>query len=185
MKLWDKIKANWKAMTPSEKFSAILKTVTSVTVIGGVIYCGHTLHESRDLVDFAVQKIGDNVEVDVSDELIKAAIDRAAEQQIKRTVIAAAAKTGMDIADKTDTEVKKAVSECYDKISDGVADRLAKECEKLNRHEILEEIKSSAADKLAEKLDGNLDAITDEYSKNLNNMGKVYEALATKLERKA
>ena len=73
----------------------------------------------------------------------------------------------------------------HDKIMGEVSTQVAKECEKINRGDILDEIRKSATNKLVEKLDSNLDAVTDEYTKNLNNMGKIYEALATKLERKA
>ena len=62
---------------------------------------------------------------------------------------------------------------------------MAKEVEKVSKADILSDIKEKATEKLAEKLDDNLDSITDEYSKNLSNMGKVYEALAEKLQSKA
>lgn len=185
MKLFNRIRANWKAMTPSEKFYAVLKTITSIVVVGGTAYCVHTVRESRDLIDFAVSKVGEGVDVEVSNELVQAAIKQSAEQQVKRVVIAAAAQANMDISEKTTTEVKRAVTDSYDKIMGEVSDRVAKECEKVNRSDILDDVRKSATNKLVEKLDGNLDAITDEYTKNLNNMGKVYEALATKLERKA
>lgn len=185
MKIIDKIRANWKAMTPAEKFSAVLKAISSLVVIGGTAYCVHEVRESHDLVNFAVSKVGDNVEVEVSNELIQAAIQQSAEQQVKRVVAAAVAQAGMDISDKTATEVKRAVTDSYDKIMGEVSTQVAKECEKINRGDILDEVRKSATNKLVEKLDSNLDAVTDEYTKNLNNMGKIYEALATKLERKA
>lgn len=185
MKIIDKIRANWKAMTTAEKFSLILKTITSVAMIGSAAYCIHEVRESHDLVNFAVSKVGDNVEVEVSNELIQAAIQQSAEQQVKRVVIAAAAQANMDISEKTATEVKRAVTDSYDKIMDEVSGRVSKECDKINHSDILADVRKSATNKLVEKLDGNLDTITDEYTKNLNNMGKVYEALASKLERKA
>lgn len=185
MKLFDKIRANWKAMTPAEKFSAVLKVISSMVVIGGAAYCVHTVRESRDLVSFAVSKVGDGVNVEISDELVQEAIKQSAEQQVKRVVVAAATQASMDISEKTATEVKRAVADSYDKITDEVSTRVAKECDKINHGDILSDIRKEATVKLVEKMDGNLDTITDEYTKNLNNMGKIYEALATKLERKA
>ena len=183
--MFERIKLWWKSSTTSEKINMAFRGITTVASIGGAIYCGHEVHKSKELIRFAVGKIGDNVEVEVSDELIDTAVEKSAQQQIAKSVKAAADRSWRDIQEQTRTQVEKAVKESYGSITEEVGNRLARECEKLNKTDILDEIKAKAKEQLSEKFDEKLDEIADEYSKNLSNMGKVYEALAEKLNNKA
>ena len=183
--MFKKIALWWKSSTTSEKISVIFRGITSTAAIGGAIYCGYEVHKSRQLVNFAVDRIGDSFEVEVSEELIDAAIEKSASQQVNKSVKAAADRSWRDIQEQTRTQVEKAVKERYSNITDEIGNRLARECEKLNKADILEEIKEKAKEQLSEKFDEKLDEIAEEYSKNLSNMGKVYEALAEKMNSKA
>lgn len=179
------IEAWWKSMSTTEKISAIFRGITTVgTLVGGGI-CLWETHKSRQMIRVAVRQIGDGVDVEVSDELVNAAVKKAAEDQIRRAVRDAKERTMMDLREDTKVQVAKAVKENYDKITEGVAERIGNECGRIYKDEILSDIKDKAAEKLEEKLDSNLDEITDGFAKNLNNMGKIYEALADKLEKKA
>ena len=179
------IKTWWNSMNTTEKINAIFRGITTAVVGGGTVFCIHEMRQSKKILNQAVANIGDNVDVEVSDELIHRAVEKATQDQIRRHVRTATNETLYGIREQTKTEVEKTVKESYGKITEAVSDRMAKEVEKINKNDILNEIKEKATEKLAEKLDDNLDSITDEYSKNLSNMGKVYEALAEKLQSKA
>ena len=183
--MFEKIKLWWKSSTTTEKINAIFRGITATAAIGGAIYCGHEVHKSHDIVNFAVSKIGEGVDVTVSDELVEAAVEASARQQIGRSVKAATDRTWRDIQEMTKNQVEKAVKEKYGEITDEIGKRMAVECEKINKTEILDDIKDKAKETLTEKLEENLDSITEEYSNNLTNMGKIYEALAEKMNQKA
>ena len=185
MSITERIRLWWKSMTPSEKVNAVFKGITSTAVVIGAGCCIHEVRTSRRLVSAAVDTIGDSVEVEVSQELIDAAVEKAANAHISKTVKAAVDRNWRDIQAETNKQVAEAVKANQEKISNGVADALAKECEKIHKADILGDIRDKAKESLTEKLDEKLDDITDEYSKNLSNMGKVYEALAEKLQSKA
>lgn len=185
MSITERIHLWWKSMTPSEKVNAVFKGITSTAAVIGAGCCIHEVRTSRRLVSAAVDTIGDSVDVEVSQELIDAAVEKATNAHISKTVKAAVDRNWRDIQTETGKKVEEAVRASREEISQGVAEALAKECEKINRSDILTDIRDKAKDALAEKLDNKLDEITDEYSKNLSNMGKVYEALAEKLQSKA
>ena len=185
MTIMEKIALWWKSMTPIEKVNAVFKGITTTATVVGAGCCIHEARQSHHLVEFAVSKVGEGVEVEISQDLIDAAVAKAANAQIAKTVKVAVDRDWREIQEETKKQVGEAVKNDREKISGEVADVLAKECEKIHKADILSDIRDKAKDALAEKLDEKLDDITDEYSRNLSNMGKVYEALADKLNSKA
>lgn len=183
--MFENVKLWWKSLSPVAKVNVIFKSITSVALIAGAGVCIHEANESRKLVNFAVDSVGEGVDVEISQDLIDTAVSKAAERQISKTVKAAVDRDWRDIQEASRKKVCDEVEKSREKISEAVAEELAKECEKIHKSDILSDIRDKAKTVLAEKLDEKLDDITDEYSKNLSNMGKVYEALAEKLNSKA
>ena len=179
------IKSWWDGKTGIEKVESVFRGLTALITLGGVAYCAHEVKTSQNILSFAVDKIGDGVDVEVSRDLIEAATNVAAKKQIEKAVAEVVRAKENAIQEETRTAVAEKVSDTRRQITDVISDKLADECRKINQEEILKEIRDKAADKLSDKLDHHLDSITDEYSKNLNNMGKIYEALAEKLQSKA
>ena len=180
-----KIKTWWNSMTPAERVGSVFRGITTGVTIGGAAFCIHEVRKSRDILSFAVNRIGDNVSVEVSQDLINLAVDRAANKQIGRAVQEVVREKKEAIQADTREEVEERVRDVRHQITEKVTEKVAEECKKINEQDMMKEIRDRATDKLAEKLDKNLDAITDEYTKNLSNMGKVYEALAEKMQSKA
>lgn len=185
MTIIEKIALWWKSMTPIEKVNAVFKGITSTAAVVGAGCCIYETRKSRSMMEFAVNKIGESVDVEISQDLIDTAVAKATNAQINKTVKAAVDRDWRDIQAETKKRIEEAVKNDREKIAGEVADAMAKECEKIHKADILNDIREKAKDALAEKLDEKLDDITDEYSRNLSNMGKVYEALADKLNSKA
>lgn len=185
MGIFEKISLWWKSLTLAEKVNAVFKGITSTALITGACCCVHEARKSSRMISYAVEKVGEGVEVELGQELIDEAVAKAANTQIAKTVKVAVDRDWQNIQSEAKKQVEDAVKENREKISGEVADALAKECEKIHKADILSDIRDKAKEALTEKLDEKLDDITDEYSKNLSNMGKVYEALAEKLQSKA
>lgn len=179
------IKAWWNSKSTTEKIETVFKGIVAAVVGGGSIICIHEVRKSKDILNYAIQSAADGVEIEISDELIRDAAEKATNDQIRRTVKTVVDRTWRDIQNETNEKVSEAVKDARRQITESVSAKMAEECRKINEQDILREIREQATEKLTEKLDKNLDAITDEYSKNLSNMGKVYEALAEKLQSKA
>lgn len=185
MSMFEKIAMWWKSMTPADKFGTVFKGISTVACCVGAGCCIHEVRKSHDILDFAVDNIGNGVDVSVSEDLINSAVEKATQAQINKAVASAVSQNWTDIQKETVKEVREAVEKKRAEIAGEVSNTLAKECEKIHKADILNDIREKAKDALAEKLDSKLDDITDEYSNNLNNMGKVYQALADKLSTKA
>lgn len=180
-----KIKTWWNSMTAAEKFGAIFRGITTGAAISGAVFCVHEVRKSRDILSFAVSNIGDGVNVEVSKDLIDMAVNRAANKQVSKAVNDVVREQTELIQKQTKEAVEERVCDIRHQITEKVTERVAEECKKINEHDMMKEIRDGAVEKLADKLDKNLDTITDEYTKNLTNMGKVYDALASKLSNNA
>ena len=180
-----RIKVWWETSTPSEKINTIFRGVTAGAAIIGGIACWRESRKCRIQLETAVGHIEDGVNVEISDEFVQQVaaneIRAVSDKQIRKTVNTALNTNWREIQQETRDKVAHAVRDNYEKITDEVAGRLSKECDTLYRSDIVKDIRDKASEKLTDKLDCKLDEITDEYTKNLNNMGKVYEALASKL----
>lgn len=185
MSIITRIKGWWKSLTPDEKVGTVIFGIggTAVTVCGAV--CLHETREARKLIKMAIGDIGNQVDVTVSDSFVQSAVEEAAKKQITKSVNNAINMNWRDIQDETRKEVRSEVQKNYERITDEVSSRLAKECEEINSHKLAKDITEKAKEALSAKFDSKLDNIAEEYTKNLNNMGKVYEALADKLQNKA
>lgn len=180
-----KIRSWWKGMTVEERISSVFRGVTATAAVGGAIYCASTMKKDKRLIENAVSAIGDKVDVEVSQDLIDMAVARAVEKQVKNAVNTVVRQNWTDIQDLTKDSVNKAVVKNQDKIESAVAERMAKELDKVDRDELVNDIKDKAKDALVEKLDSKLDDITDTYSQNLDSMSKIYNSLADKLASKS
>ena len=188
MSIQMKIKTWWKTSTPNEKIGTIFKGITAAAAIIGGAACWKESRKCRKQLETAVGKIGDGVNVEISDEFVKQVtgeqIRDISDRQIRKTVNTALNANWREIQQETRDQVTRAVRDNYHRITDEVAGKISKECDTLYRSDIIKDIRNTASEKLTEKLDCKLDEITDEYTKNLNNMGKVYEALASKISGK-
>lgn len=188
MSIGMKVKTWWKTSTPSEKIGTIFKGVTAVAAITGGAMCWNESRKCRKQLEKAVGKINDGVNVEISDDFVRQvtenAIERISRDQVRKTVNTAMNANWREIQQETRDQVTRAVRDNYSKITDEVAGKISKECDTLYRSDIVKDIRDKASEKLNDRLDSKLDEITDEYTKNLNNMGKVYEALASKISGK-
>ena len=174
----------WNGLTVGEKINEVLKWTSRVLLTVGAGVCVYETKKSRDLIQMAVKNIGDDVSIEVSDELIDMAVEKAANAQIARAVRKAAEAAMKDIRNDTTVQVAAEVIKTRKAITDSVAEQIAKECDRLHRSDLIQEVREEAAKKMAEKLDDKLDTITEGYVDNLDNMSKIYKALADKLDKK-
>ena len=179
------IKAYFKGLTPSEKIDVVFHIILGGLAFGGVIYCRHTLNKSEELLAKAVSNVASGIgDVTISDELIDLAIEKKVGDQVEREVSRAMALCARDIRSTTKEKVEEAVKDTRHQITESVTNRISEECRKIYEDDLKKEIRDKAAEKLSEKLDSAIDTVTDDYAKNLNNMSKIYEALAEKINKK-
>ena len=75
-------------------------------------------------------------------------------------------------------EVKAAVSEAYSDIKGAVAKELREQVANVDIRSIRKDVIEKAAEKAAEKFDGDLEEILQKYNADLSNVSKIYSSIA-------
>lgn len=177
--------AFWKSLSPIEKVRFIFYSVVGTASIAGSIVCCREAKKGHDIQAQAMKNIEKGLDIEISEDVVNKAVAKAVESQAKAAARDVADTIYHDIRDDVREKVENSVHDYYKQINDEVANRMKKECEKIYKDQLLIDIKNKAAEKLEESLDSKLDDIAEKYCDNLDNMSKIYSALAEKMNSKA
>lgn len=128
-----------------------------------------------------IQILSDKINLDISDPIIKAGIDRAIEREVTSKIDKAARETIREVKSDMKKLVKAEVDDEFSDIKDQTKRELKKQIGNVDidriRREFIEENKRYAAEKFKEDLDD----ILEKHNEELENVTKIYSSIADKL----
>ena len=157
-----------------------LLVLSGVSVLAAV-YCHHELRRTVRLVSKACDHVAELTVVDIQHDVVDRAINNAAAHEVGRVVNHAVRCVEDDLARQT----QKCVRESYGKLSKSVSDAIAREAAKVDGNQIMEDATEKAKEMLLERFDGKLDGLMSDYQRNLDNVGKIYQSIASSMADKA
>lgn len=161
-----------------------LLVLSGVSVLAAV-YCHHELRRTVRLVSKACDHVAELTVVDIQHDVVDRAINNAAAHEVGRVVNHAVRCVEDDLARQTQKCVRDAVKESYGKLSKSVSDAIAREAAKVDGNQIMEDATEKAKEMLLERFDGKLDGLMSDYQRNLDNVGKIYQSIASSMADKA
>lgn len=161
-----------------------LLVLSGVSVLAAV-YCHHELRRTVRLVSKACDHVAELTVVDIQHDVVDRAINNAAALEVGRVVNHAVRCVEDDLARQTQKCVRDAVKESYGKLSKSVSDAIAREAAKVDGNQIMEDATEKAKEMLLERFDGKLDGLMSDYQRNLDNVGKIYQSIASSMADKA
>lgn len=161
-----------------------LLALSGVSVLAAV-YCHHELRRTVRLVSKACDHVAELTVVDIQHDVVDRAINNAAAHEVGRVVNHAVRCVEDDLARQTQKCVRDAVKESYGKLSKSVSDAIAREAAKVDGNQIMEDATEKAKEMLLERFDGKLDGLMSDYQRNLDNVGKIYQSIASSMADKA
>lgn len=161
-----------------------LLVLSGVSVLAAV-YCHHELRRTVRLVSKACDHVTELTVVDIQHDVVDRAINNAAAHEVGRVVNHAVRCVEDDLARQTQKCVRDAVKESYGKLSKSVSDAIAREAAKVDGNQIMEDATEKAKEMLLERFDGKLDGLMSDYQRNLDNVGKIYQSIASSMADKA
>lgn len=161
-----------------------LLVLSGVSVLAAV-YCHHELRRTVRLVSKACDHVAELTVVDIQHDVVDRAINNAAVHEVGRVVNHAVRCVEDDLARQTQKCVRDAVKESYGKLSKSVSDAIAREAAKVDGNQIMEDATEKAKEMLLERFDGKLDGLMSDYQRNLDNVGKIYQSIASSMADKA
>ena len=161
-----------------------LLMLTGMSMVAAV-YCHRQMRKSVNLLNKAADSVADLTVVDVQQGIIDRAIHNAADREVGRAVNRAVRIAEETILNETQKRVRGAVQQSQSKIQKAVTDAIAKEAAKIDQNAIMEEATEKAKEMLLERFDGKLDGLMSDYQRNLDNVGKIYQSIASSMADKA
>ncbi len=153
--------------------------------VGTGIYCRQQMKKTFKLVSKAAESVADMTVVDIQNDIVDMAVNNAANREVGRVVNRAVRLVEDDMTRQTQKYVRDAVKESYGKLSKTVSDTIAKEAAKIDGSQIMEEATEKAKEMLLQRFDGKLDGLMSDYQRNLDNVGKIYQSIASSMADKA
>ena len=161
------------------------ETLGTLIILGSIAAIGYAFNLSMKMkkvaekLDTTVDKISENVEVDISKALVDQAVEKAVNREAKEVVKRAASDAVNKVSKDMHETVKQAVKESYSDVKDAVKDELMKQVNRLDLNDLKREVISSAKERVAEKFDDDLSSILDKYNADLGNISKIYRSIAS------
>lgn len=161
-----------------------LCVLAGASVIAAV-YCHRQMKKTVKLVSKAAEGVAELTVVDIQHDIVDMAINNAANREVGRVVNRAVHNVEDEMIHQTQKYVRDAVKESYGKLSKTVSDAIAREAAKVDSSQIMEDATEKAKEMLLERFDGKLDGLMSDYQRNLDNVGKIYQSIASSMADKA
>ena len=161
-----------------------LCVLAGASVIAAV-YCHRQMKKTVKLVSKAAEGVAELTVVDIQHDIVDMAINNAANREVGRVVNRAVHNVEDEMIHQTQKYVRDAVKESYGKLSKAVSDAIAREAAKVDSNQIMEDATEKAKEMLLERFDGKLDGLMSDYQRNLDNVGKIYQSIASSMADKA
>ena len=158
--------------------------LTGASVIAAV-YCHRQMKKTVKLVSKAAEGVAELTVVDIQHDIVDMAINNAANREVGRVIKRAVHNVEDEMIHQTQKYVRDAVKESYGKLSKTVSDAIAREATKVDSNQIMEDATEKAKEMLLERFDGKLDGLMSDYQRNLDNVGKIYQSIASSMADKA
>lgn len=159
--------------------------VGSVVSVVAAVYCHRELKKCTRMMNEAVKSVSDIAVVDVQQGIIDHAITNAANREVGRVVSRTVQNMSYDLKNETQKKVSEAVKTSYNQLRKVVSDAIAKEASKIDQSQIMEEATEKAKEILLERFDGKLDGLMSDYQRNLDNVGKIYQSIASSMAERS
>lgn len=158
----------------------ICAVIAGVSVLA-TIYCGKKLKDVLGVVNSAITDVSSLTYVDIQQSIVDKAVEKAAMNAANRATKAA---EGV-IRDRIENQVVNAVLNSKGAIKTAVTEKIAIEIANIDQSELVEDITEQAKELIVNKFEGKLDGIAADFSRNLENVGKIYQSIAETMQKTA
>ena len=148
--------------------------------VAAAIYCGKKLKDVMGVVNSAVTDVFSLTYIDVQQAVVDKAVEKAAQNAAGKAV---KATEGL-MTTMVERAVSNAVVNAKEPLKQAVTEKMAREIAMIDKSELTDAIEESAKAMILEKFEGRLDGIAADFSRNLENVGKIYQSIAETMQPK-
>lgn len=130
-------------------------------------------------LDKSIDDLACKTNIDISEELINQAVEKAATAEAKKAVEKAASDALAELKRDIHMNVSEAVEKEYEKIKDEVLKKATEAAAKIDVARVRRDVERAAVT----KYEANLDDILAKFNDNLSNTSKIYSSIASAITR--
>lgn len=162
------------------KAGRILGYVLAGASVVAAVYCGKKLKDVMGVVNSAVTDVSSLTYIDVQQAVVDKAVEKAAQNAAGKAV---KATEGL-MTSMVERAVTSAVVNAKEPLKQAITEKLAREVAMIDKSELVEAVEEQAKAMILEKFEGRLDGIAADFSRNLENVGKIYQSIAETMQPK-
>ena len=163
------------------KAGRIVGYILAGASVVAAVYCGKKLKDVMGVVNSAVTDVSSLTYIDVQQAVVDKAVEKAAQNAAGKAV---KATEGL-MTSMVERAVTSAVVNAKEPLKQAVTEKMAREIAMIDKSELTEAIEESAKAMILEKFEGRLDGIAADFSRNLENVGKIYQSIAETMQPKS
>lgn len=149
--------------------------------IAAAVYCGKKFKDIMGVINSAVTDVSSLTYIDVQQAIVDKAVEKAAQNAAGKAV---KATEGL-MRDTVERAVSSAVLNAKEPLKAAVVEKISREVALIDKSELTAEIEEQAKQLIIDKFEGKLDGIANDFSRNLENMGKIYQSIAETMQQKS
>lgn len=162
------------------KAGRIFGYVIAATSVVAAIYCGKKLKDVMGVVNSAVTDVSSLTYIDVQQAVVDKAVEKAAQNAAGKAV---KATEGL-MCSMVEKAVTNAVVNAKEPLKQAVTEKIAREVAMIDKSELVASVEEQAKQLIIDKFEGKLDGIAADFSRNLENVGKIYQSIAETMTQK-
>ena len=158
----------------------ILTTVLAISGLVGVGYgvaCHSKMVKVSERLDKSIDALANNMEIDISEELVNKAVHKAVTIAVKSAVDTATNEAVTEVRRIIRKEVAAAVDKEYETIKESVLNEITVEASKIDVEKVTKDVEKGAEQMALKKFDVNLEGILKRFNNDLDNTAKVYSTI--------
>ena len=161
------------------------KVLEVVCVVGGVavaLFSRKQVKETAELIDCSVKELSDMDTIEVKEEIVNQAIEKSVDKQVEKITSKVYQRVYNETLRRATEWVDSTIKGLYSSISEKVTKQVATEVAKIDQEKLKKDVTVQAKQIIVEKFDGQLDDQLVEFNKNLENVGKIYQSIAQRMD---
>lgn len=158
----------------------VLGFIVAGASVVAAVYCGKKLKDIMGVVNSAITDVSSLTYIDVQQAVVDKAVEKAAQNAAGQAVRATEAL----MRDTVSAAVTNAVANAKGQLKTVVTEKIAMEAALIDKSELIADIEEQAKQLIVDKFEGKLDGIAADFSRNLENVGKIYQSIAETMQIK-
>lgn len=168
-------------MSRNNNFDMLVGAAGWIVGLIGVGYAVGTrskMAKISDTLNCSINDLANRTEIDIPEEMINRAVEKAVAVEAKRAVVKATDEALKEVKRDIHKQVSDAVESEYSNIKESVLKELTYEAAKIDAKRVRADVEKAAKEQALEKFDDNLDDILEKFNDDLENVSKIYKSIA-------